>query len=548
MSSDDRFRPGGSGGFNQPDHAPLTGRSEVDPSRSTKTSGARISSDQSNSNDHASVHDDIKLSSGPSPTQRRSSRRIAWVGMAVIVVVSVFLTYLVTRDGPIVSAPPVPRMSDPIIPRAGDPIPPSPTDEPDDGGVPVAWEVQPSDLRPDISDVRFGSGLDGDLDTGYFLDFGTAIVTATDTDDHSSMMIHALDPESGDELWSHELPHGICADRQLGGFIACTSATSPMPAEPTSYDLQLIDPANGTVMASTPVQGSARGIAVVGDRIFIVEEWDPAPHAVVRVFDGDLSQIAVNDLSEQDNQSDLFSTSRIYNRSFNDETGPWLFRLRLRIVADDSLLAVWAGTSVAFIDTTTGELRSLQLCSQIVDDGTRLWCNQGDVARAYDYSLSELYATDPGIRLGHPKRDPRFGDVTQPVFVDTNGVVMSVDETSGATLSVLARPGVTDTWEGTAYATGMTVGTNTFTGNGTTTVLLNSDGSSAVWEQGNLPFDDFWAYGPYIAFGDFGVLTLFDPATGAVIEQYERAYGVVEGYGDGLYLCGLDSIRRLDLP
>lgn len=63
------------------------------------------------------------------------------------------------------------------------------------------------------------------------------------------------------------------------------------------------------------------------------------------------------------------------------DSGLALDRRRFREVGS-GLIAVWAGQRTAFIDIAGGKLIMMPHCSRLVDDGSRLWCNETDGASA----------------------------------------------------------------------------------------------------------------------------------------------------------------------
>ncbi|WP_040282513.1 PQQ-binding-like beta-propeller repeat protein [Tessaracoccus massiliensis] len=268
--------------------------------------------------------------------------------------------------------------------------------------APTVWTLSAVDLRPDLAAGIFESSIDGFLDDAAIIDAGSTWAVITLGDDGGDNRLHGLDASTGEELWTRDLEGAYCSPTLLRDHIACAEATAWEQGQGTGWTLHLLSPETGETTVSAEYGGWVAGIAVDQDHLILLEQRLPAPHAVVTGFDGELNQAWQLDLSGVEGHDGLFSENRVWVRAERFPEGPALDRPRFRRVGD-GLSALWIGTRTVFIDAATGELKGMPFCSRLVDDGSRLWCNDGPVAMAYDYDLRFVTRTERGVRLAFPK-------------------------------------------------------------------------------------------------------------------------------------------------
>ncbi len=343
----------------------------------------------------------------------------------------------------------------------------------------------------------------------------------------------------------------MCAKRRSGRTRCCASAIEHDPGHRVwarRWHLALLDPATGAERHSADWTGWLTLLHVDGARVLLVEQRQPAPHAVLTVLDDTLQQRAQFDLRDQSQHDGMFSNNRIHLRTLPIPAGPALDRPRIRSVAD-GLTALWVGQAAAFVDLDRATLVGVPRCSRLVDDGKRLWCNQGNLAAALSYALKPLYETDLGTRLAFPDRDPRAGDVTDPVFLRSDGAAVRVDLTTGRTAGPLVN-----TRNGSAF--GMV----------TSPQVAYSDGLTLVWDSSTLfavrartgellwqsanpgSIDDVYAWDGRLLLTGYQ-LRVLDPATGTVVRTYRQSSGLyTHVVGEVLVGGGPDQVARLMNP
>ena len=362
--------------------------------------------------------------------------------------------------------------------------------------------------------------------------------------------VHGLDAGTGRPLWRADLPNGICAAIPLKSRLVCAAsvATDPATGLGTRWRISLLDPATGRETRGADFTGWLTLIHVDGDRVLLVEQRQPAPHAVLTGLDADLRQRWHLDLSDQQQHAGLFSDNRIYYRKLPIPDGPALDRPRIRKVAD-GLTALWSGQTTAFVDLRSGKLTGMPRCSRLVDDGERLWCNDGPLAVSYSYTLRKLHQTALNTRLAFPDRDPRAGDVTDPVFLQSDGRAVRVDLATGKTLGPLAQ-----TRNGSAF--GMITSPKatfvaglTLLSDSSTMFAVDARSGKLHW-QGQKPrsLGDAWAWREKLLFTD-SVVRVLDPADGKEQAAYRQRHGLYTTLvGDVLVGIGPDEVARLTDP
>ena len=414
----------------------------------------------------------------------------------------------------------------------------------------ATWIIEPQQVRTDLPGAEFVGGIDGSMDGGYLADLKTAWIALSGTDDDKQIAVHALDPTSGRQLWTRGLEQGLCATEPVSAGLVCAEAiaTDPSTGLGTRWRLLVLDVQSGRVLRSTELNGWFTLIHVHDNRIMLVEQRQPAPHAVVRLLDEKLGDSRELDLSGQKQHAGLFSNDRIIYRKFPIPDGPALDRPRFRHVAD-GLIGLWSGSNTAVIDPRRGTVVGVLRCSRFVDDGQRLWCNDGQQAVAYDYRLRRLHETAIGIRLAFPVRDPEGGDVTDPVFVDMQGIARRVDLATGKTIGVLAPTTNESVWGMTlepriAFSHGVTLISDKHR-----TFAVDARKGFELWHT-----DEYEVSGEVLSRG--GDLLVLDSmirriegATGKVLGTYVQGVGLyTDLLGDTLVGYGPGQIGRLVDP
>ena len=417
--------------------------------------------------------------------------------------------------------------------------------------LPALWSLRAPELRPDLSGgAEIITTVDGTFDDNRVVDAGATWAVLTGDAQDRRVAVHGIASATGRALWREDLPDGICASELLDSALLCATSTAADPATGlgTRWRISLLDPATGRERRGIDFAGWLTLIHVDGDRVMLVEQRQPAPHALITGLDADLRQRWRIDLRDQPHHAGLFSNNRIYNRKLPIPEGPALDRPRIRKVAD-GLTALWAGQTTAFLDLRRGRLAGMPRCSRLVDDGTRLWCNAGAVAVAHDYALKRLHETAIDTRLAFPRRDPRAGDVTDPVFLEADGRAVRVDPETGRTLGPLA-----ETRNGSAF--GMTTSPSAAFVDGLT---LLSDSSLLVavdartgtlhWQQqkpGSI--GEVWAWKGDLLFAGSAV-RLVEPRTGRERIGYRQTHGLYTiVVADALVGIGPDELARLRDP
>lgn len=431
------------------------------------------------------------------------------------------------------------------VPERSTPTRTIPTEE-----LAADWLVEPSSLRSDVTKPEFTPAMDGTFDGVRAIDAGSAWLVLTGDEHDQQLRLHALLPATGRELWQRPLANGLCAPALLKRSVLCAYSTGTDPATGlgTSWRLLLLDPATGVERRAADFEGWLTLLHVQGDRVLLVEQRQPAPDAELTVLDAGLTQLWHQDLREQSQHDGMFSDNRIYSRNLPIPAGPALDRPRIRTVAN-GLTALWVGQTTAFVDLAEPALVGMPRCSRLVDDGKRLWCNQGDLAAGLSYRIKPLYETDLGTRLAFPYRDPRAGDVTDPVFLTREGKAVRVDLTTGRTTGPLV-----DTRNGSAFGlvtspSAAYVAGVTLIGDSDTTFAVNARTGAVHWQRDDLRApNDVLEWNGKLLLAE-GHLFVLDPATGSTASSYRQTHGLyTQALGAVLIGTGPDELARLADP
>lgn len=415
----------------------------------------------------------------------------------------------------------------------------------------ATWSVQSSELRPDLgAGAELLTPLDGSFDPNRVVAIGnTWAVLSGDTEDRR-VAVHGLDAATGHALWRTDLPNGVCAATPLKSRLVCAASTATDPATGlgTRWRISLLDPTTGRETKGVDFAGWLTLMHADGDRVLLVEQRQPAPHAVLTGLDADLRRRWQLDLRDQPQHAGLFSDNRIYYRKLPIPDGPALDRPRIRKVAD-GLTALWSGQTTAFVDLRAGKLVGMPRCSRLVDDGKRLWCNDGPLAASYSYTLRKLHQTALNTRLAFPYRDPRGGDVTDPVFLETDGRAVRVDPATGGTLGPLAQTRNGSSFGVTVSPQAWFVAGRTLLSDSSTLFAVDARTGKLHWQRPKpKPLGDAWLWQERLLFTD-SVVRVVDPADGREQTAYRQRHGLYTVLvGDTLVGIGPDEIARLADP
>lgn len=416
--------------------------------------------------------------------------------------------------------------------------------------LPITWTTSVEDLRTDLPQAELLMAMDGSFDDARVIEAGKVwLVMSSDTNDQR-IELHGIDSTTGRPLWNRSLADGLCASETVRGSVFCAAsiATDPVTGLGTRWRLALLDPITGEERRGVDWDGWLTLVHVDGERIMLVEQRMPAPHAVLTGLNAKLAKTWAIDLSDQAQHEGLFSDNRIYQRKLPIPKGPALDRPRLRKIAD-GLTALWSGRTTAFIDPARGRLVGMPRCSRLVDDGERLWCNQGGVAAALSYQLKPLYQTALNTRLAFPNPDRRFGDVSDPIFLESDGKAVRVDLTNGKTVGALVDTRNGSVWRvvtspQTSYTKGLTLISDS-----TRSFAVNARTGDLLWQR-----DDLRRTGDALDWN--GKLLLLDSdvwllnrETGDTQSSYRQSYGLyTQLLGEVLIGIGPEGIARLANP
>ena len=410
------------------------------------------------------------------------------------------------------------------------------------------WRLDAAGLRADLPGARFLGSIDGSFQRSYVAEVGGLWLTTTGDPNAASTALHALDPATGAVRWERDLDGVLCATEAPKAGLLCASVVARDPATGlgTRWRLHRLDPVTGQDRATRDVDGWFTAVHWSGGAFVGLEQREPSPHAVVRAFaTSDLRPLWSVDLAQEPGQAEMFSEDRIILRPEPKRPGVALDRPRLRDVGD-GLLAVWAGQRTAFVDPDDGRLVMMPHCSRLVDDGTRLWCNEVDGVTAYSYAGRQLVRVR-GPRLAFPEDDGTGVDRNRPVFLDDDGAAVSVDPKTGKVGRPWTPPGAGSAFGVVTMPQAETVGNRTFLVGGAGTMLLDERQDRVVWRNAEIRVGDVpIVRGDSVLIGSGG-LTRVDLATGTAQDVVRTDGLYTVGVGDRVAGVGPESISLVDL-
>jgi PQQ-like domain len=411
----------------------------------------------------------------------------------------------------------------------------------------TTWALEPGQLRPDLPGAAFIPSLDGDFATGYVAEVAGVWLTLTGTDEAEHTELHAVVPQTGVVRWQRELDGALCGSEGPKTAILCASVLQRDPATGlgTRWRLHVLDPATGQDRATRDIEGWLTAVHWTGRAFVVLEQRQPAPHAVLRGFAAtDLHPLWTRDLAHEPGQEEMFSEDRIIGRPEPERSGLALDRPRLRDVGH-GLVAVWAGQRTAFVDPADGRLVMMPHCSRLVDDGSRLWCNEVDGVSGYSYAGRPTVRVR-GPRLAFPGDDGVGVDRNRPVFLDEDGAGVAVDPKTGAVGAAYTPPGRGSAFGETTMPSAETVGDRTFLIGEAGVMLLEPKKDGVVWRNPAITYSD-----APIVLGDKVLLPsgrgspLVDLATGATVSEASLEALFTVAVGDRIVGEGSEGISLL---
>lgn len=460
---------------------------------------------------------------------RRRPRTKLWVAvglLALLTVVAQVTGGAERQRERVTSAPPAPRP----------------------GTASNVWTLDPSRLSPDVSGAEFLGSLDGSFQQSYVTEVGGLWLTTTGDASAASTALHAVDPATGQVRWQRDLDGVLCATEAPKAGLLCASVVRRDPATGlgTRWQLHRLDLGTGQDRATREVDGWFTAVHWSGTAFVGLEQRQPSPHAVVRGFAiTDLRDLWSADLAREPGQDEMFSENRVIRRPEPKRPGPALDRPRLRDVGD-GLVAVWAGQRTAFVDPADGRLVMMPHCSRLVDDGTRLWCNEVDGVTAYSYAGRQLVRVR-GPRLAFPDDDGVGVDRNRPVFLDDDGAAVSVDVRSGKVGQSWTPPGRGSAFGTTTMPSVETTGNRTFLVGEAGTMLLDPRQDRVVWRNPEIKVGDVpIVRGDKVLIGS-SRLTQVDLTTGVAEAEVRTDALYTVAVGDRVAGVGPESISLVDL-
>jgi hypothetical protein len=392
----------------------------------------------------------------------------------------------------------------------------------------AVWSVEAQELRHDLRSPEFVSSLDGDFDGSYVAATAGIWLTITGARDDTDTVLQAMEPSTGKPVWQRRLDGVLCATEATPAGIACASVTRRDPATGLGigWRLHLLDPRTGRDRRTREVSAWVTAVHLAGDTFVLLEQRQPAPHAVVRGFDAaSLRPRWTADLAHVTGQAELFSTNRVIKRHEPDRPGLALDRPRIKDVGGN-LVAIWAGQRTAFVRRDTGRLVGLPHCSRLVDDGHRLWCNEPDAAVAYSYRLRRLVRTDAGVRLLFADDDGIGADRHRPVFANEAGDLFSVDPRTGHWAGPYARMGTGSAFGLVIMPQSHTAGDDTFVSGAAGMIMLDRRSDTVRWRNPKLTdAGQPILHGGRLLVGA-GDLAIVDPTDGRMIGELRQSHGL----------------------
>lgn len=318
----------------------------------------------------------------------------------------------------------------------GGPIEQATSEVPD---VQPDWSLSASDLRSDLDEPRIVRSFDGSVDGPSVVVADDMILTLTGGPKDADIALQGIDGLSGERRWMSALPEGLCATRLAGGEIACAAKDASAEDSSKPWRVVLIDPATGEESMSEAVPVAPQFVGVVGSKVVLVSQAGDAAHAVLSVLDFDAAQgpaYVEHDLASVPAAKGLFVPSKTPVRVRDLTNGPMLGNVRLRPLSGDKT-ALEAGHATIVLDDARGTVSGVLPCDQLLDDGSRFWCDAGGRAQAYGRDLKPRHRTPDGVRLAptYPSADGKGA----PVFLDSRGRVVAVDRATGKVGAVLAN-------------------------------------------------------------------------------------------------------------
>lgn len=487
----------------------------------------------------------------PLPPRRPPLRPLTWLLVLMVLSGAIFtagLSLLVTKLTPAGLEPTTPTRKT-TAPTTRTPRTPVSSPTPSTQPTPSSfhWLRHISTIHPGGKQVLTP---DGSFDGHGIITAGGLWLILTENENGGGGQLHALDPATGQVKWQRPMDEGLCSYRLVSGHVACLSALAKHSSGlGTKWRVQLLDPATGTVGKQRDIAGWFTLIHVQHNRLILMEQRQPAPHAVVTVLNADLKQVGHIDLKRQPQHIAMFTENRMIMRHADRivPKGPALDRKRIREVGR-GLTALWAGGGTAFIDARTGSLKAMPPCSRVIDDGARIWCNDDAKAVAYDYQFRQLHHTELGVRLAFPRTEQHLSGVGTPAFLDLSGRLKNVDLATGKTRGTIAETRNESVFGMSLQPRVTPVGNYTLVVDSEGTRTFDRKTGRLLWVSPEKYTDNVWLVNNKLVFGSYEFIVV-EPTTGRVLaKRVVGAGSYVIRVGEAWAVTGIGVMGSTTIP
>lgn len=403
------------------------------------------------------------------------------------------------------------------------------------------WSVSPSDLLSDEDAPRFVRSLDGSVDGPSAVRFDDTLVVLASGANNSGLQAFGLDlTAEGAESWSTDMNQGFCAQTALGGRMVCVRNDTDADQGDGEWTVESIDPGSGESTTSASVTEQPEFIAVHDDHVILLSQSSEG-RPVWTVLDSDLNEQSSSELS-QSAASGMLATSRVPMRVRDLPSGAVLGDVRVRNLTRGGM-AIEVGHATAMVGQA-GKVETVLPCDQVVDDGSRLWCDAGGAVTQYSYSFEPGVKAASGVRLATTLPGAQGG---APVFVNAQGQVVKVEPGTGRVTGVIANTTTTREGATTVWPTATPVKGGSVVADGTRRVFVTEDGK-VRWNIKSKGRGIATTVGDKVAISGDNV-TIVNPNTGKTVATSENdAWGALGDGHSGFVTLGRDEVARDELP
>lgn len=404
----------------------------------------------------------------------------------------------------------------------------------------VAWLSSAHDLDPGLlADAEMRLGVDGSFTGVNFVPGQDVWIVVLSPSAGKSEQVVGVDPTDGHARWNRELPGVLCGDKVLDGALVCLSG------EAGSWTGHVIDVATGEDLTTWPTTlDSALSVHLTPERLVVVGEAAPAPHARLTLLALDGTVRWSLDIGELQNAELLFGTFLADDFSGQNDPEATMERLRWRDL-DEGRVLLWSTPGVALIDPTTGDV-VVHECRRATPVGEAYFCGTDAGIERHDLTGAVAWTT-PGLDLAFPP-DTSNG---RPAALSADHQLYAVDWRTGVQGQNLHRFRPTaNSFTGTVLAPGAAGDDDHLFVVGDDAVVALAPGSDEV----------AWTYvldeyaNAVAVVGDMAVLDSWpaiglDLATGEELWRRSIGPGIYQvAVDDSLVSIGFDGIALLVLP